>query len=101
MTVALKVINPDHIASLGPHMQILGMKAQHSVFDKHFMCAKLDTHYMDKGSKFEALGRKEPTYPVMPIFRQEDNRRRKSRTVLCLLSSCTATYIFCNHKSPS
>lgn len=63
--MALKVINPDHTAPLWPHVQILGMKAQHFVFNKHFMCAKLDTHYMAKGSKFEVLCRKEQTYPVM------------------------------------
>lgn len=82
--MALKVINPDHTAPLWPHMQILGMKAQHFVFNKHFMCAKLDTHYMAKGSKFEVLCRKEQTYPVMSTFRQEDNRSREPRSVLRL-----------------
>lgn len=64
--------------------KILGMKAQHFVFNKHFMCAKLDTQYMAKGSKFEDLCRKEQMYPVMSTFRQEDNRSRESQSVLRL-----------------
>lgn len=48
--------------------KILGMKAQHFVFNKHFMCAKLDTHYMAKGSKFEVLCRKTTEAENLEVF---------------------------------